>query len=196
MEFRKRAQYERNSDDDNFLDDLYADMRRSATATAALPIGRFANEPGAMGNIAGAATPGTGSEEAETGAAREVLGTDASVVDAIIWAIGRAVRASAVVAQQPGRAPELNRRFLNAIVLSGGGASLDGIALALESRIKRGVQEKGLVVSDVTIIDGGKGKGDEELAAAAAVLRDHKGARGLAKGMIPIRQACRGRGAR
>lgn len=38
----------------------------------------------------------------------------------------------------------------------------------------------GEVVYDVTIIDGGKGKGDEELAAAKAVLRDQKTTGGAA----------------
>lgn len=156
----ERSKYERNADDDNFLDDLFAEMRRSAAASAALPIGRFANEPGRPGFD-------------------PVAAPDASIVDAVIWSIGRAVRASPVVQQQPSRSPELHRRFLSAIVLSGGGASLDGIALTLENKIKDALTRKGNSVTDVTIIDGGKGKGDEELAAAAALLRDQSAAAGV-----------------
>lgn len=154
---RKRTAHERNCDDDNYLEQLYSEIRRNATATAALPIGRFANQPDAPVDY-------------------QLIPTDASIVDAVIWAVGRAVKASTLVVQQPNRAPELHRRFLKSIVLSGGGASLEGIALALERHIKDALQQKGLVVSEVTVIDGGKGKGDEELAAANAILRDEKGA--------------------
>lgn len=152
---KKRMAHERNNDDDNYLEQLYADIRRNANATAALPIGCFANEP-------------------DNPVDYEVLPSDASIVDAVIWSVSRAVKASNLVVQQPSRAPELHRRFLKSIVLSGGGASLDGIALALEGHIKKGLQQKGLAVTDVTVIDGGKGKGDEELAAATAILRDKK----------------------
>lgn len=145
----KRGVYEMNADDDNFGTDIFNDLRRSGIATAALPIGTFANDPGQ--------------------AASRVLNPDeSSIVDAIIWSVAKAVELKRP--DQQSRTAEHYRRYLNAIVLAGGGASIDGIALALESRIRKGFFDAGLSVPDVTVIDGGRGKGDEELAAAAATL--------------------------
>lgn len=93
---------------------------------------------------------------------------DVSLVDAVLSA---AVRATQVT-------PTTNStvaRFLAAVVLSGGGASLDGIALALERRLKALATARGVALNDVTVIDGGKGKGDEELAAATALLARRAG---------------------
>lgn len=146
-----RKPYYRQSDDDNFLDDLKVDMRRSGMASAALPTGIFANEPGQP-------------------AAAVIDPSTASIVDAIIWSVTRAV--SMKNQNNQPTSPDQFRRFLNAIVLAGGGASIDGIALALEARIVQGLQASGVNVTEVVIIDGGKGKGDEELLAAAAVLKD------------------------
>lgn len=160
VKLRARAVHERSGDNDAFLEEMYADVRRSATATAALPIGRFPNEPG----------------RAKDGAPAE----DSSIVDALVWAIAAAVRVSPAVAQKPNAAAEVTKKFYRHIVLSGGGASVEGIALALESKIKERLSEMGEAVYDVTIIDGGKGKGDEELAAAKAVLRDQKTTAGAA----------------
>lgn len=147
----KRGLHQKNSEDDNYVSDIFNDLRRSGIATAALPIGTFANDPGQP-------------------AASRVDSKEASIVDAIIWSIARAVEIKRP--DQQARTPDHYRRYLNAIVLAGGGASIDGIALALESRIKKGFLDAGVSISDVTVIDGGKGKGDEELAAAAAVLKD------------------------
>lgn len=147
----KRGVFEMNADDDNFATDIFNDIRRSGIATAALPIGTFANDPGQ--------------------AASETVDADkASIVDAIIWSVAKAVELKRP--DQQSRTAEHYRRYLNAIVLAGGGASIDGIALALEARIKKGFLDAGLNVADVTVIDGGKGKGDEELAAAAATLKE------------------------
>lgn len=146
-----RGVFERNSQDDNFVSDIFNDLRRSGIATAALPIGIFAND-------------------SDQPASATVHAQRASLVDAIIWSIARAVEIKRP--DQQSRTADHYRRYLNAIVLAGGGASIDGIALALESRIKKGFIDAGVAVSDVTVIDGGKGKGDEELAAAAAVLKD------------------------
>lgn len=146
----ERGLFERNAEDDNFVSDIFNDLRRSGIASAALPIGVFANDPGQP--------------------AEKTLNKDeASVVDAVIWSVGKAVE---IKKPEQSKAVENYRRFVNAIVLAGGGASIDGIALALEARIKKGFLEIGLNVADVTVIDGGKGKGDEELAAAAALLKD------------------------
>lgn len=146
-----RGPFERNSEDDNFVSDIFNDLRRSGIATAALPIGTFANDPGQP-------------------AAATVNSKEASIVDAIIWSIAKAVEIKRP--DQQSRTADHYRRYLNAIVLAGGGASIDGIALALEGRIKKGFLDSGLSIGDVTVIDGGKGKGDEELAAAAAVLKE------------------------
>lgn len=150
-----RGVFESNSEDDNFVSDIFNDLRRSGIASAALPIGQFANDPGQP-------------------AAKTLNKELASVVDAVIWSVGKAVE---IKKPEQSKAVENYRRYVNAIVLAGGGASIDGIALALEARIKKGFLEIGLNVADVTVIDGGKGKGDEELAAAAAVLKD-EGANG------------------
>lgn len=147
----KRGVHEMNAEDDNFVSDIFNELRRSGIATAALPVGTFANDPGQP-------------------AATTVDSERASIVDAIIWSVARAVEVKRPDLQS--RTAEHYRKYLNAIVLAGGGASIDGIALALEARIKKGFLDAGLNVSDVTVIDGGKGKGDEELAAAAAVLKD------------------------
>lgn len=151
LDIPARGPFEKNSEEDNFVSDIFNDLRRSGIATAALPIGLFANDPG---------QPAEKTVHSET----------ASIVDAIIWSVARAVEIKRP--DQQSRTPDHYRRYLNAIVLAGGGASIDGIALALEGRIKKGFQDAGVNISDVTVIDGGKGKGDEELAAAAAVLKD------------------------
>lgn len=153
----ERGLYERNAEDDNFVSDIFNDLRRSGIASAALPIGVFANDLG---------------QPAE----KTLKKDEASVVDAVIWSVGKAVE---IKKPEQSKAVENYRRFVNAIVLAGGGASIDGIALALEARIKKGFLEIGLNVADVTIIDGGKGKGDEELAAAAALLKDEASNGGL-----------------
>lgn len=141
----------RNSEDDNFVSDIFNDLRRSGIATAALPIGLFANEPGQP-------------------AASTVNSEEASIVDAIIWSVARAVEIKRP--DQQARNADTYRRYLNAVVLAGGGASIDGIALALEGRIKKGFLDAGVTIHDVSVIDGGKGKTDEELAAAAATLKE------------------------
>ena len=147
----RRGPTERNSEDDNYVSDIFNDLRRSGIATAALPIGTFANDSGQS-------------------AAVRVHSKQASIVDAIIWSVARAVEIKRP--DQQARTADHYRRYLNAIVLAGGGASIEGIALALEGRIKKGFLDAGVSVGDVTVIDGGRGKGDEELAAAAAVLKD------------------------
>lgn len=147
----RRDVFQKNSDDDNFVSDIFNDLRRSGIATAALPIGLFANDAG---------------QPAET----MVKCDSASIVDAIVWSIAKAIEVKRP--DQTARTPDHYRRYLNAIVLAGGGAKIDGIGPALEARIKKGFQDIGLNISDVTVIDGGRGKGDEELAAAAAVLKD------------------------
>lgn len=146
-----RTLFERNSEDDNFVSDIFNDLRRSGIATAALPIGLFANEVGQP-------------------AAQTLNPKEASIVDAIIWSVARAVEIKRP--DQQSRTADTYRRYLNAVVLAGGGASIDGIALALEGRIKKGFLDAGVTIHDVTVIDGGKGKTDEELAAAAAILKD------------------------
>lgn len=145
----ERDRYNRNSDDDNFAC-IYNELKRTGIASAALPMGVFANDRG---------------QPAEKTLDKRF----ASVVDAVIWSVGKAVE---LKKPEQSRAVENYRRYVNAIVLAGGGASIDGIALALEARIKKGFLDIGLNVADVTVIDGGKGKGDEELQAAAAVLKD------------------------
>lgn len=147
----RRGLFERNSEDDNFVSDIFNDLRRSGIATAAQPIGTFANDRGQP-------------------AATSVDPNEASLVDAIIWSVAKAVEIKRP--HQQSRTADHYKKYLNAIVLAGGGALIDGIALALESRIKKGFLDAGVAISDVTVIDGGKGKGDEELAAAAAVLKD------------------------
>lgn len=147
----KRRLQEMNSEDDNFVSDIFNDLRRSLIATNAVAIGTFSNDPGES-------------------ASSTVDPQKASIVDAIIWSVARAVEVKRP--DQQSRTAEHYRKYLNAILLAGGGASIDGIALALEARIKKGFLDAGLNVADVTVIDGGKGKGDEELAAAAAVLKD------------------------
>lgn len=151
MNFVQRGTFEKNSEDDNFVGDIFNDLRRSTIATAALPIGIFANDP-------------------RQPAEQTVNAESSSIVDAIIWSIAKAIEAKRP--DQQSRTPDHYRRYLNAIVLAGGGAKIEGIASALEGRIKKGFQDAGLNISDVTVIDGGKGKGDEELVAAAAVLKD------------------------
>lgn len=146
-----RGTFERNSEDDNFVSDIFSDLRRSFIATSAHPIALFANDK---------------DQPAEHNVNAEMT----SLVDAIIWSIAKAIEVKRP--DQQARTPDHYRRYLNAILLAGGGASIEGIALALEGRIKKGFQDAGLNISDVTVIDGGKGKGDEELVAAAAVLKD------------------------
>ncbi|CAN8074623.1 unnamed protein product [Agarophyton chilense] len=148
---KMRTIYDRNSEDDNFVSDIFNDLRRSGIATAALPIGLFANETGQP-------------------AAFTINPNESSIVDAIIWSVARAVEIKRP--DQQSRTADTYRRYLNAVVLAGGGASIDGIALALEGRIKKGFQDAGVTIHDVSVIDGGKGKTDEELAAAAAILKD------------------------
>lgn len=147
----ERGTFEKNSEDDNFVGDIFNDLRRSGIAAAALPIGIFANDIG---------QPAEQNIDSET----------TSIVDAIIWSIAKA--ADAKRSDQQPRTPDHYKRYLNAIVLAGGGAKIEGIARALEERIKKGFQDAGLSISEVTVIDGGKGKGDEELVAAAAVLKE------------------------
>ncbi|CDF38109.1 unnamed protein product [Chondrus crispus] len=147
----KRRVQEMNAADDNYVSDIFNDLRRSLIATNALAIGTFSNDPGHI-------------------ASSTVDPQEASIVDAIIWSVAKAVEVKRP--DQQSRTAEHYRKYLNAIVLAGGGASIDGVALALEARIKKGFLDAGLNVADVTVIDGGKGKGDEELAAAAAVLED------------------------
>lgn len=154
----ERGTFEKNSHDDNFVSDIFNDLRRSGIATSALPIGIFANDVGQVGE-------------------QTVNAKKASVVDAIVWSIVKAIEVKRPDSQT--RTPDHYKRYLNAIVLAGGGARIDGIAQALEGRIKKGFQDAGINISDVTVIDGGKGKGDEELAAAAAVLKDVDGEGGL-----------------
>lgn len=151
MNIPRRGVFEMNADVDNFATTILNDMRRSGIATAALPIGTFANDP-------------------DQPASTTVDSDRASIVDAIVWSVAKAVELKRP--DQQSRTAEHYRRYLNAIVLAGGGASIDGIALALEARIKKGFLDTGLIVADVTVIDGGKGKGDEELAAAAATLKE------------------------
>ncbi|KAI0564821.1 actin [Gracilaria domingensis] len=146
-----RTTFDRNSEDDNFVSDIFNDLRRSGIATAALPVGLFANEAGQP-------------------AAFTINPKEASIVDAIIWSVARAVEIKRP--DQQSRTADTYRRYLNAVVLAGGGASIDGIALALEGRIKKGFLDAGVTIHDVSVIDGGKGKTDEELAAAAAILKD------------------------
>lgn len=153
-----RGVFERNSEDDNFVSDIFNDLRRSFIATSALPIALFANDKG---------------QPAEYNVTAEA----ASLVDAIIWSVAKAIEVKRP--DQQTRTPDHYRRYLNAILLAGGGASIEGIAPALEGRIKKGFQDAGLNISEVTVIDGGKGKGDEELAAAAAVLKDVESDGGL-----------------
>ncbi len=136
VELPKRAPHQRHNANDNYLDGLHADLKRNATATAAVPIGTFANKRGAMS-----------------------LDNDAPLVEAIVWA---AERASATLPAS---------KYLSAVVLSGGGASIDRIGMKLETEIKEEARKKGLPLNNVTVIDGGKGKGDEELAAANAILK-------------------------
>lgn len=151
MNIVDRSLHQKNSDDDNYVSDIFNDLRRSGIATAALRIGLFANDRGQL-------------------AADTVYPKVASISDAVMWAIARAVEIRRPDPQS--RTTDHYKKFLNAVVLAGGGASIDGIALVLEGRIKKGFVDAGLNIADVTVIDGGKGKGDEELAAAAAVLKD------------------------
>lgn len=154
----ERDLFERNSEDDNFVSDIFSDLRRSFIATSAHPIAVFANDK-------------------EQPAEHNVNSETASLVDAIIWSIAKAIEVKRP--DQQTRTPDHYRRYLNAILLAGGGASIEGIALALEGRIKKGFQDAGLNITDVTVIDGVKGKGDEELVAAAAVLKDVESDGGL-----------------
>lgn len=147
----RREVFQKNSDEDNFVSDIFNDLRRSGIATAALPIGLFANDIGQP-------------------AANTVNSEKASIVDAIVWSIAKAIEVKRP--DQTARTPDHYRRYLNAIVLAGGGAKIEGIGPVLEGRIKKGFLDVGLNISDVTVIDGGRGKGDEELAAAAAILKD------------------------
>ena len=151
MNIAGRSLHQKNSEDDNYVSDIFNDLRRSGIATAALRIGLFANDRGQL-------------------AADTVYPKVASISDAVMWAIARAVEIRRPDPQS--RTTDHYKKFLNAVVLAGGGASIDGIALVLEGRIKKGFVDAGLNITDVTVIDGGKGKGDEELAAAAAVLKD------------------------
>jgi hypothetical protein len=153
---------DRNSGEDNFMMGLFDDIKRSTIVSAAVPFGRFANELDVDGRVVdGAVHPWR-----------------ASVVEALVWSVNRAVETSAIAQTDNVRGPELKRRYFKSILLAGGGSSVDGIALALESRLKLLLDEKNIVVNDVTVIDGAKGKGDEELLAAAGMLRSD-GAAGL-----------------
>jgi hypothetical protein len=145
----------RNSDEDNFMMGLFDDIKRSTIVSAAVPFGRFANELDADGHVVD----------------ESVHPWRASVVEALMWSVNRAVETSAIAQTDNVRGPELKRRYFKSILLAGGGSSVDGIALALESRLKVLLEENNIVVNDVTVIDGAKGKGDEELLAAAGMLR-------------------------
>jgi actin-related protein len=145
----------RNADEDNFLAGLFDDIKRSATVMAAVPFGVFANEsPEALRDGRSAVNP--------------VL---ASLVDAIIWSVNRAVESSTLTQSDSHRGPELRRRYFNSVLLAGGGSSVDGIGLTLEGKIKRALVQRGVDAGDVTIIDGAKGRSDEELLAAAASVK-------------------------
>jgi hypothetical protein len=146
---------ERNSGEDNAILGLFDDVKRSAVVTGAIPFGLFANEAdGVAGDTDNAVHPWR-----------------ASVVEALAWSVNRAIGTSAALPTESHRIIELQRRYFKSILLAGGGSSIDGIALALESSLKRLLESKAISVGDVTVIDGAKGKGDEELLAATAVLR-------------------------
>jgi hypothetical protein len=144
---------DRNADEDNFMLGLFDDIKRSATVLAAVPFGIFANE----------------SVDVLRNEDSPIHPVNASIVDAIIWSVNRAVETSVLTQADSHRGPELRRRYFNSVLLAGGGSSIDGIGLALERSIKNALSKIGVEVSDVTVIDGGKGKGDEELIAAAEV---------------------------
>ena len=141
IQLPKREAHERHNADDNYLDGLHSALKRNATASAAVPIGTFANERGEADD-----------EDCE-------LNTNSPLVEAIVWA---ANNCSNIVPAS---------KYLSAVVLSGVGSSIDRIGMKLEEAIKEEARKRNVPVNNVTVIDGGKGKGDEELAAANAILQ-------------------------
>lgn len=145
----RKPAMDRNSIEDNFMEGLFDDIKRSATVLAAIQFGLFANE--CLDVLQDESSP------------RHP--TSAPLPDAIVWAVTRAIAAS-ILSQTDAQHNILRRRYFNSILLAGGASALDGIGLALEGRIKKSLSGLGIDVSDVTVIDGAKAKSDEELLAA------------------------------
>jgi hypothetical protein len=150
---------DRNDIDDNFMIGLFGDIKKSAIVTAAVPLGLMANE--------------AYSREYEVDDPVHPL--HASLVDAILWSVNRAVETSVVTQVDTVRGTELKRRYFNSILLVGGGSSIHGIAIALEGRLRRLLDEVGILVNDVTVIDGAKGSGvkvdEDALATSSAQVK-------------------------
>lgn len=145
---------ERNSDEDNFMQGLFDDVKRSTIVSAAKPFGVFSNETWA-----------------DAGAHDDDLDSrKSSLVDAVIWSVDRAVVASAAAQGDSSRGSDLKKRLYNSILLAGGGSFIDGLAVVLESRLRREFEERKTTLQDVNVIDGARGKGDKELLAATAFL--------------------------
>lgn len=155
----------RDAEDDSTLDGLFDDVKRSAMVSTAVPFGTFASEVHAL-------EP----PDEELGLKDNAL---CPLPDAILWCVTRSVGASVATQSDTFRGSELTRRYLNAVVLAGGASAMDGIANELEKRLKRILEERNIVVNDVTIIDGARGRGDEELLEAAALLKGEGDVAGL-----------------
>lgn len=154
--------YHRNAEDDNYFANLFDDLKRSTVASAALPIGTFSNDAASAKDLDTIPTP--------------IHPTKASLSDAVVWSIDKAVE----ISTQNGfsKQSDLRKRLFGSILLAGGGSNIKGLSIALEKRLKEKLSKDGTLRFDVTVFDG-RGKVDEELAAAAAVVKGSEKIAGL-----------------